>query len=120
MNQLIHLQNLNSVKRETTHAGDTETLIENQHEIVVTDDYEMAIIGDEDCVGDPEFANFDITLNCENLELSEHVSNVSKNLSPSQQWSSNLNDTEICRGSTPQLIMETNHTHMQKSGRELI
>lgn len=70
---MIHLQNLNSVKRETTHAGDTE-MVDNQ--IIVTDDFELAIIGDEDCVDDPEVANFDITLNCENLELSEHISNV--------------------------------------------
>ena len=70
---LIHLSNLNSVKRETTHAGDTEN-VDNQQ--IVTDDFEMAIIGDEDCVGDPDVANFDITLNCENLELSEHISSM--------------------------------------------
>lgn len=39
----------------------------------MTDELEDAIIGDEDCVGDPEMPNFDITLNCEQLELSELI-----------------------------------------------
>ena len=60
------------MKRETTHAGDTEQVF---NEVIVTDDFELAFIWDEDCVDDPEVANFDVTLNCENLELSEHISN---------------------------------------------
>ena len=44
-NSMIHLNNLNSVKRETTHAGDTEQVF---NEVIVTEDFELAIIGDED------------------------------------------------------------------------
>lgn len=42
----------------------------------MTDELEDAIIGDEDCVGDPEMPNFDITLNCEQLELSELIADA--------------------------------------------
>ena len=43
----------------------------------MTDELEDAIIGDEDCVGDPEMPNFDhVTLNCEQLELSELIADA--------------------------------------------
>ena len=78
---MIHLQNLNSVKQETTHGGDT--VVENE---VITDSQDMEVMGDEDSVDDPEIDEYGIALEFgdDDVELSEHVSSFAQELSPSQ------------------------------------